>query len=192
MCTHDSYYEKIGSKVNCISEEIPFEIPDNWQYIRLKDYFELLSGRDLQKQDYNDKKKGIPYITGASNFINNKVLIERWTEKPQVITKIGDLLITCKGTVGKISYNMFGDAHIARQVMAIRNTFEFNIDFLELCMLYYVEKIKKSAKGMIPGIARYDLLNILLPIPPIKYQKELVYTLKEYRKIIESIEKSLF
>lgn len=192
MSSYDSYYEKIGSKINCIIEEIPFEIPDNWQYIRLKDYFELLSGRDLQKEDFNSKQRGIPYITGASNFINNTIFIERWTEKPQVITKIGDLLITCKGTVGKMCYNTFGDAHIARQVMAIRNTFEFEKDYLELCMLYYVEKIKESAKGMIPGISRDDLLNILLPIPPIKYQKELIYTIKEYNKVINSIEKSLF
>lgn len=191
MCTHDSYYEQIDSNISCIIEEIPFEIPDNWQYIRLKDYFELLSGRDLQKQDYNDSQQGVPYITGASNFINNEIVIERWTETPQVITKIGDLLITCKGTVGKIAYNTFGDAHIARQIMAIRNTYKFDKDFLELCMLYYVEKIKNTAKGMIPGISRDDLLKILLPIPPIKYQKKLVYIIKEYEKILNSIEKSL-
>ncbi len=33
-----SYYEKIGDEVRCIDEEIPFDIPDNWEWIRLKKY----------------------------------------------------------------------------------------------------------------------------------------------------------
>jgi type I restriction enzyme S subunit len=54
------------------------------------------------------------------------VIINRWTCNPQVVTHIGDLLITCKGTVGETAINTIGDSHIARQIMAIRNTFSLN------------------------------------------------------------------
>ena len=31
-----SYYEKVGSDVICIDAEIPFEIPDTWEWMRLE------------------------------------------------------------------------------------------------------------------------------------------------------------
>ena len=105
----NSYYEKIGNKVNCIDEEIPFELPEGWAFIRLKIAWELISGRDLSPSEYNDKNDGIPYITGASNFRNGHISLVRWTTVPQVITRRGDLLLTCKGTIGEIAHNNFGD-----------------------------------------------------------------------------------
>ena len=184
----NSYYEKIGDEITCIDDEIPFEIPENWAFSRLKSIWELISGRDLSPSDYNDLEDGIPYITGASNFINGKISLVRWTPKPQVITNHGDLLITCKGTIGEIAINDFGKAHIARQIMAIRNIHNFNIDYLSLCLQFYIESIKQSAKGLIPGISREDVLNIILPVPPNKYQIEVVEAIQKYKEILNSIE----
>ena len=187
----NSYYEKIGNKVNCIDEEIPFELPEGWAFIRLKTAWELISGRDLSPSDYNDKNDGIPYITGASNFKNGHVILVRWTPVPQVITRKGDLLLTCKGTIGKIAYNNFGEAHIARQIMAIRNNYGLNVDFLALCIEYSMTKIKQAAKGLIPGISREDILNLVIPIPPIKEQEKTCNKLKVIFSAIEHIENSL-
>ena len=187
----NSYYEKIGDEITCIDGEIPFEILENWAFTRLKSIWELISGRDLSPNDYNDTEDGIPYITGASNFINGKVSLVRWTPKPQVITNYGDLLITCKGTIGEIAINDFGEAHIARQIMAIRNIYNLNIDYLSLCLQYYIESIKQSAKGLIPGISREDVLNIILPVPPNKHQIIIVEAIQKYNEILNSIEANL-
>ena len=180
----NSYYEKVGNKVNCIDEEIPFELPEGWAFIRLKTAWELISGRDLSPSEYNDKNNGIPYITGASNFENGRVSLVRWTPVPQVITQKGDLLLTCKGTIGEIAHNNFGEAHIARQIMAIRNNYSLNVDFLALCIEYSMTKIKQAAKGIIPGISREDILNLIIPVPPEKQQNEIVsYTNKCIEKL---------
>ena len=187
----NSYYEKIGNKVNCIDEEIPFELPEGWAFIRLKIAWELISGRDLSPSEYNDKNDGIPYITGASNFRNGHISLVRWTTVPQVITRRGDLLLTCKGTIGEIAHNNFGEAHIARQIMAIRNIYSLNIDFLALCIEYSMTKIKQAAKGLIPGISREDILNLVIPIPPTKEQENICNKLKVTFSAIEHIEKSL-
>ena len=112
----------MGGTITNIDNSIPFEIPENWRFIRLKELWELISGRDLSPSEYNDNQDGIPYITGASNFRNGKIELVRWTPSPKVITKQGDLLLTCKGTVGEMAFNDFGNAHIARQIVAIRNT----------------------------------------------------------------------
>ena len=187
----NSYYEKIGNKVNCIDEEIPFELPEGWAFIRLKIAWELISGRDLSPSEYNDKNDGIPYITGASNFKNGHISLVRWTPVPQVITRRGDLLLTCKGTIGEIAHNNFGEAHIARQIMAIRNIYSLNVDFLALCIEYSMTKIKQAAKGLIPGISREDILNLVIPIPPTKEQENICNKLKVTFSAIEHIEKSL-
>ena len=187
----NSYYEKIGDKVENISDEIPFELPDGWAFVRLKELCELVSGRDLSPSEYNADGDGIPYITGASNFANGKVSLARWTTTPQVITKTGDLLLTCKGTIGEMALNNFGDAHIARQVMAIRNTFTLNPEYLALCITAHISAIKNVAKGLIPGISREDILNLILPVPSPNYQAKIVERVAEVTNILSAIEKSL-
>lgn len=186
-----SYYEKIGDNITCIDDEIPFDLPDGIEFVRFKNLWELLSGRDLERDEYNSDKVGIPYITGASNFNNRHIEISRWTHSPQVITQKGDLLLTCKGTVGEMAINTFGDAHIARQVMAMRNVYGLNIDYLSLCINFYIEKIKKSAKGLIPGVSREDVLNLILPFPSEQYQKDVVKCVESLSEYINDIEKSL-
>ena len=187
----NSYYEKIGNEVENIDGDIPFELPDGWAFVRLKELWELVSGRDLLPSEYNADGDGIPYITGASNFANGRVSLVRWTTTPQVITKTGDLLLTCKGTIGEMAFNNFGDAHIARQVMAIRNTFALNPEYLALCITAYISAIKDAAKGLIPGITREDILNLILPIPSLNYQIRVVEQVAKLKSLLTSVEKSL-
>ena len=187
----NSYYEKIGNEVENIDGDIPFELPDGWAFVRLKELCELVSGRDLSPSEYNADGDGIPYITGASNFANGRVSLVRWTTTPQVITKTGDLLLTCKGTIGEMAFNNFGDAHIARQVMAIRNTFALNPEYLALCITAYISAIKDAAKGLIPGISREDILNLILPIPSLNYQIRVVEQVAKLKSLLTSVEKSL-
>ena len=187
----NSYYEKVGSTIKNIYDSIPFEIPKNWCFIRLKELWELISGRDLSPSEYNDNQDGIPYITGASNFRNGKIELVRWTPSPQVITQKGDLLLTCKGTIGEMAFNRFGEAHIARQIMAIRNIYGLNSEYLSLCISFYIGEIKASAKGLIPGISREDILSLILPIPPENYQSLVVSQIKKSNHALYLIEKSL-
>ena len=191
QCVNSSYYEKIGDKTENINIEIPFDLPEDWEFVRLKEIWELISGRDLSPAEYNADGVGIPYITGASNFINGKVELVRWTASPQVLTEIGDLLLTCKGTIGEMAFNDFGTAHIARQIMAVRNTYDLNSKYLALCIEFYMHKIKDVAKGLIPGISREDILNLVLPIPPEKYQRQVVLRVEKINELLSAIEKSL-
>lgn len=168
-----------------------YDSPKDWEFVRLKEIWELISGRDLSPSEYNADGIGIPYITGATNFLDGKVELVRWAESPQVLTEIGDLLLTCKGTIGEMAFNDFGAAHIARQVMAVRNMYDLNSKYLALCMKFYVHKIKDAAKGLIPGISREDILNLILPIPPEQYQSRVILSVEKINGILYSIEKSL-
>ena len=160
----------------CIDDEIPFEIPETWEWCRTSNIIELLSGRDLSPQQYNDNREGIPYITGASNFTNKELIVNRWTNNPVTISNKGDLLITCKGTIGTMAINNIGDVHIARQVMAIKS--HIFLPFVGLYLQTQVPSLIKKSVSMIPGISREDILSSLFPLPPLSEQHRIVAKLE--------------
>ena len=170
-----SYYEKIlaTGEVKCIDEEIPFEIPQGWEWCRLRDVIQLLSGRDLEPSMYNSSQKGIPYITGASNFNNENLIVNRWTQTPVTVSEEGDLLITCKGTIGTMAFNNIGSIHIARQIMAIHSK-DVDLHYLKLYFELNIGTLESQANSMIPGISREVVLNSLVPIPPLQEQIKIV------------------
>lgn len=170
---------------------MPFSIPKSWGFARFSTLLELLSGRDLQLHEYNSEHEGVPYITGASNFTDGHIEINRWTTNPQVVTEKGDLLLTCKGTVGEMCINAFGKAHIARQIMAIRNPFNLNGEYIQIVLSFYIDGIKSGAKGLIPGISREDILDLIMPIPPENYQAKIVNAYKDHIEVLCGIEANL-
>lgn len=115
----------------------------------------------------------MPYITGASNIEYGSLIVNRWTENPVTISHKGDLLITCKGTVGTMAYNNVGDIHIARQIMAI-NSDGVCLDYIRLFLESHVQVLQNKAKSFIPGISRQDLLKAIVPIPPFYEQIRIV------------------
>ena len=179
----NKYYEQIGSEILDITNEIPFQIPSNWEWCRLSNVIQLVSGRDLEPTEYNDSQIGIPYITGASNFSNEKLQINRWTKNPVTISVAGDLLITCKGTIGQMAFNSVGEIHIARQIMAIRGRI-ISLQYVKCFLETMINTLQKQAKSMIPGISRENLLRALFPLPPIIEQNRIVKRLEEISKVI--------
>ncbi|EXZ74094.1 type I restriction modification DNA specificity domain protein, partial [Bacteroides fragilis str. 3976T8] len=168
----NKYYERVDKSEIDISDEIPFEIPQSWSWCRLSNVITLLSGRDLTPDRYNSKENGIPYITGASNFYNGNLLINRWTESPMTVSHFNDLLITCKGTIGEMAFNRIGSIHIARQIMALTGIVG-DLDYIRWFLYANISSIERQANSMIPGISRDTLLKTLLPLPPKLEQKRI-------------------
>ncbi|MBO7730198.1 MAG: restriction endonuclease subunit S [Lachnospiraceae bacterium] len=155
-------------------EQTPFQLPDTWTWVRFGKIINLQSGQDLSPSDYNAEHKGIPYITGASNYSDDgSIIINRWTESPKAFARKNDILLSCKGTVGKLAILQEDEVHIARQIMGIR-AFEVSVEF----MFYYLQSmiygIKEAQKGLIPGIERNDVLDLLCPLPPVLEQERIV------------------
>ena len=177
----NKYYENVGGRATDISEEIPFDIPKSWAWCRLGSVIMLQSGQDLVPERYFTIPNGIPYITGASNLANGAVLVNRWTNTPTSISHKGDLLITCKGTVGTMAYNTIGDIHIARQIMSIHSDWIL-IEYIEKYLEYSIPKLEKAAHSIIPGISRETILTMLIPIPPLEEQGRILGRLRDIHK----------
>ena len=180
----NKYCEKIGKSVQCIDEEIPFEIPESWVWVRLENCISLLSGRDLEPSQYNDNKRGFPYITGASNFKNGTLYVNRWTNSPITIATKGSLLLTCKGTIGAMAFNNIGAIHIARQVMAIE-AYLINLQYIRYYLQFNINALEKNANSMIPGISRNTILKMLFPLPPLAEQKRIVEKVNQLTQLLK-------
>ena len=170
-------------------DEIPFAIPENWKWVRLGEVIELISGRDLVKDKYNNNCEGIPYITGASNFNNNNLIIDRWTNEATSIAIKNDILLTCKGTIGEIAVLKENKVHIARQIMSIR-LLQGNIEYIKWYIISQIDKLKSMGKSIIPGISREMILNYLIPLPPLAEQKRIVEKLDNVLANIEKLKSS--
>lgn len=169
-----------------VVDEQALSLPSSWTWVNLGETISLLSGRDLTPEQYSDQPIGIPYITGASNFANGSLTITRWTEHPLTVAQKGDLLITCKGTIGDLAVLQEPQAHIARQVMAI-TCLQIRRDYIAAFLEYSVSALKAQAKSMIPGISRDMLLRTPLPLPPLAEQKRIVAKLDEVLPLIDQL-----
>lgn len=167
-------------------DEKPFDIPDSWKWVRLGEIITLISGQDFTADKYNEIGKGIPYITGASNVSESGLIINRWTEQAKSIAHRGNLLLTCKGTVGKTLILQEDSVHIARQIMAIV-THGADIYFIQLFVDSQIKKLKSNAKSMIPGIERKNVLLLPIPLPPLAEQKRIVEKLEQLLPLCERL-----
>ena len=181
--------KRINPKFEASENEQYDIVPLNWALAKVEDFGDLLSGRDLANEVCNNESKGIPYLIGASNIEGNTFSFVRWTEHPQVVSIYGDMLITCKGTIGTVIKNNIGKMHIARQFMAIRPKDNcISSDYLRICLLALIEKIKKDARGVIPGISRDDILEKTFPLPPFAEQKRIVTAIEQWFALIDILE----
>ncbi len=168
-------------------EEKPFDIPENWKWVKLGNAITLVSGTDFKPEDYNDAGIGIPYMTGASNIENDKLIINRWTPCPRNIAHEGELLLVCKGSgFGKLVICNVSEAHIARQFMSIRPYGGVDVNYVKAVMTNSFQIIKEAGKGLIPGVDRDTVLNIPLPLPPLSEQKRIVSVIDQLTSIYMS------
>ena len=185
--------KRINPKAEITCDNGQYEkLPDGWGLIMISQVVELLSGRDLTSNDCNEDEEGVPYLIGASNIVNNHLNITRWTKNPQVISSIGDILISCKGTIGEIVLNDIGNIHVARQFMVIRpNKNSIVTEYLQYYLLAMVHNIKENARGVIPGISREDILTKYFPLPPLAEQQRIVDAIDNTFAKLDAIMESL-
>ena len=170
-------------------DKIPYEIPDSWAWCTLGSIINLVSGQDFNSCDFNVEGKGIPYLTGASNIIDEKIILNRWTDKPRCIANCGDLLIVCKGAgVGKMCILTEKKVHIARQIMSVQSTI-VDIRYIKIFLEHNLILLRKSMQGVIPGISRDIILSMLFPLPPLAEQLRIVSKIEEIMSMINSISK---
>ena len=191
----NSYYEKFlaTGEVKCIDEEIPFEIPQGWEWTRIGNIFNHTSGK---QQSGSNKNGGTPqkFITTSNlywgYFILDNVKVMNFTEeeiKTCSATK-GDLLV-CEGGAGygrsaiwNYDYDICLQNHVHRLRPCVNGICEYVYHFIYL--LKESNNLASVGTAM-PGLSANRLKGLLLPFPPLPEQKRIVAKLEEHLPLIK-------
>ncbi|EBG6829439.1 restriction endonuclease subunit S [Salmonella enterica] len=170
-------------------EEKPFELPIGWEWCRLGECINLISGQHLKPDEYEEECHGemLPYITGPAEFGLISPTYSKYTNEKRAIAAKGDILITCKGAgLGKLNV---ADTNIAisRQLMAI-NVIRMNSEYLKIILDSMYGYFQSKGVGIaIPGISREDVMEPLIMLPPFEEQKRIMENLYKLNFLIEDI-----
>lgn len=170
-------------------EEKPFELPIGWEWCRLGECINLISGQHLKPDEYEEECHGemLPYITGPAEFGLISPTYSKYTNEKRAIAAKGDILITCKGAgLGKLNV---ADTNIAisRQLMAI-NVIRMNSEYLKIILDSMCGYFQSKGVGIaIPGISREDVMEPLIMLPPFEEQKRIMENLYKLNFFIEDI-----
>ncbi|HCO1312500.1 TPA: restriction endonuclease subunit S, partial [Escherichia coli] len=153
-------------------EEKPFELPEGWEWCRLGDCINLISGQHLKPDEYSDEFNDnfLPYITGPAEFGMIHPTYSKYTNERRAIAEKGDILITCKGAgLGKLNIANTRIA-ISRQLMAI-GAIGINSTYLKITLDSMYDYFQSKGVGIaIPGISREDVLEPTIMLPPVQEQ----------------------
>ena len=191
----NSYYEKflVTGEVKCIDEEIPFEIPNGWEWTRIGNIFNHTSGK---QQSSSNKGGGTPqkFITTSNlywgYFVLDNAKVMNFTDeeiKTCSATK-GDLLV-CEGGAGygrsaiwNEDYDICLQNHVHRLRPCVSGICEYVYHFIYL--LKESNNLVSVGTAM-PGLSANRLKGLLLPFPPLSEQRRIVAKLAELLPQIE-------
>ena len=172
-------YEKIGDEVRPLADEVPFDIPDSWEWCRFSSLITLLSGTSYQKNDVCNS--GIRILRGG-NIQSYKLILEdsdvflplEYRDEEKNIQPGDTILVASTGSKSVIGKPAFVDkeypnTQIGAFLRIARPIDPIIADYIALIFEteYYREHIRHSVQGTnINNIKAEYIENLLIPLPP--------------------------
>ena len=193
----NKYFEKIGKTVKEITDEIPFEIPDNWEWCRIGSVLNIWSARRVHEKDW--RTSGIPFYRAREigkmadcGYVDNDLFIEQSLYEEfskSGVPQIGDLMMTAVGTLGKTyvveTKNPF--YYKDGSVLCIGNPFHFSPYYLKLFFessAFTNQYLSESDGTTVATLTMVRLNRYLIPIPPLMEQARIVEMIKQLASIM--------
>ena len=183
----NKYYEKVGSQVACVDDEIPFEIPSSWSWIRLGNYTDVIGGYAFQSQDLKSEN-GCRVIRisdiSEDGLVNTRIVRYNGNlELSQYRIYNSDILMAMTGgTVGKTLLIKSDNKEVLllnQRVAIIRNTW-FDVNYIDTVIksAYIKSIIDNSKNSTNDNISMADITGFLIPIPPLNEQHRIINKLE--------------
>ena len=168
-------------------DEIPFEIPSSWKWVRLS---EVINVRDGTHDSPKYRETGIPLVTsknisgGRLDFSNVKYISREDANKINERSNVdsGDILFAMIGSIGNPVIVKKDREFCVKNVALFKN-----YDKSKMCIEYvywflYREQyvMKKNASGGVQSFISLKVFrNYLFPLPPLEEQKRIVAKIEE-------------
>ena len=185
------HYEKIGKVTHCIEDEILFEIPSSWTWVRLGSMGVTQTGSTPSTQVRDFYGEYMPFIkpadiTNSGIDYNNEKLSKKGTEVGRVAEKGSILMVCIGGSLGKCYFN---DRIVSfnQQINSLTPFFSsYKFIFYYLLSSYFFEQLQDKATGTAtPIVNKTSWESILIPLPPLQEQKRIVDKLEEILPLVE-------
>ena len=173
-------YEIIDGKEHCIADEVPFEIPESWEWCRVGSIFTLQAGKNISaNQIVEDLVEGLYPCFGGNGIRGYVPSFNREGNYP-IIGRQGALC----GNINLANGQFYATEH-AVCVKTFANT-----DVLWCCYFLTALNLNQYATATAqPGLAVANINEVFIPLPPLAEQKRIVKKIEELMPMINSISK---
>ena len=188
----NSYYEKIGNSAVCIDHKLPFTLPDGWTWCVLPEIAEIIMGSSPDGTTINNSNEGIEFHQGKI-FFTNKMLnpSDKSTTQPSKIAPKDSVLLCVRAPVGELNITDRSIC-IGRGLASIHPYHYIDAEWLFYWLQTYKGYLNMKATGSTFVAITADIVKtILMPLPPLKEQEEILKTINKVFFIVDLIEKSL-
>ena len=193
----NSHYEKFADgTVKCIDDEIPFEIPSTWEWVRFKNLVQFSLGKTPERVDSSFwSPNDFPWVsiadmedkttlTKTKEFISQKALTEKFNN---TFSPIGTLIMSFKLTIGKVSILGINAVHNEAIISIFPFINEDNItrdylyNFLSIITRYTAST--DAIKGA--TLNSKKISEMLVPLPPLNEQKRIAQRIEDIQPLID-------
>ena len=179
-------YETRNGETVCIQDEIPFEIPDSWEWVRLGSVCSIVRGSGIKRSETTDSgspciRYGEIYTTYGYSFQTVKSFTSESVAAKCHKAHSGDVLCTltgeCKEEIAKAT------AYLGTEAIAIGGDLAriSNHPYNPMLLVYFMfspfmlsQKADKSNGDIIVHIGKEAIEDLLIPLPPIAEQERIV------------------
>ena len=196
--SYNTPYEKIGDEVRSLADEVPFDIPDSWEWVTLQTIATSSLGKTLDKAKNKGNLK--PYLCSINVYwdgIDLTTVKEARLEEnelPKYLLRPGDLLICEGGDVGRSAvWESTQEMYYQNALHRVRFYGGINPHYFQLLLEYYKgnQILDAYSKGMtIRHLVQTALNTIVFPLPPLSEQTRIVNAVKRLLPYLHSYDKA--
>ncbi len=188
-----SHYEKLDGIERCIDDEIPFEIPDSWCWVRLgviSTYAHAKKKLNAQLADKNIWSLDLEDIEKGGRIIKRITVGERKPNGEKTVFSTGDVLYSklrpyllkilvapdngiCTSEI--VPFSLYGDINAEYIVTYLKSPYVDNL----------INSITYGIK--MPRVGTNTMVSLLVPIPPFNEQQRIVHIIEELLPLIEKV-----
>ena len=194
----NSHYEKRGSEVTCIDDELPFHIPETWQWERIINIYNFI---DYRGATPNKTTVGVPFITAKnvkkgfidytiSEFISEDEYLRR---QSRGVSQEGDILFTTEAPMGNAA---LADLRVysAGQRLITLQQYGVSTGLSNELMLYFIlsecfqsQLSDKSTGTTVKGIKAEKLKQLYIPVPPVSEQQRIIRSIRSVMRLVSTL-----
>lgn len=185
-------------------DDILFDIPENWKWVRFGEVVNIVSARRVHQSDW--KTSGIPFYRAREiaklaidGHVDNDLFISKELYSKFSVSGVplpGDLMVTAVGTLGKTYIVQPSDVFYYKDasVICLENRFGIDSQYLKYIMesdMLWQQISSNSAGTTVATLTMERMINYVIPLPPLAEQKRIVEKLDQLLPLCDSMKEAI-